>query len=162
MNPQLAIRKAAPADAALLHRWITALAVYEREPDAVKVSVAKLAEQLSAASPPFECFIAESDGVPAGMALFFLTYSTWRGTVGVHLEDLYVEERYRGLGIGAALLAKLAAETVHRGGARLEWAVLDWNEPAMRFYRALGAAPVPGWSIWRLDDAALDALAAEA
>jgi len=155
----VAIRFAGPADAATLHRFIVGLAVYEREPDAVQVTPAELAAQLAAPRPPFECLLAERDGTPAGFALFFQSYSTWRGRPGVYLEDLFVDEAHRRRGVGTALLRRLAALAVERGCARLEWAVLDWNEPAMAFYRTLGAEPLDEWTTWRVSGAALARLA---
>lgn len=162
MNPSFTIRRAQAADAAEIFRLIQALALYEREPDAVEVRVEDLAQQLCSSPPPFECLLAEHEGRVVGMALYYETYSTWRGRIGIHLEDLFVEAEHRGAGIGAALLAALARETVQRGGARLEWSVLDWNETAIGFYRNLGAAPLAGWTTWRLDGAALTALSASA
>lgn len=158
----LAIRFAGPADAALVHRFIGALAAYEREPDAVEVDVATLADQLGDPDPPFECLIAEWRGEPAGFAVFFHSYSTWRGRRGLYLEDLFVQPAHRRRGIGRALLRRLAGLAVERGCARFEWAVLDWNTPAHDFYRTLGAAPLDAWTTWRLDGPALAALAAEA
>ena len=154
-----AIRFATPADAATILALIRALAAYEREPDAVEASEATLASQLAEPSPPFECLIAEVDGEAAGFALFFHTYSTWRGRRGLWLEDLFVRPEHRGAGIGRALLVELARLAVARGCARFEWTVLDWNELAIGFYRGLGAAPLDEWTTWRLDGAALAALA---
>lgn len=154
------IRAATAGDAEIILRFIRELAAYEREPGAVEVDEVTLAAQLSEPSPPFECLIAE-DGGPVGFALYFTTYSTWRGRRGIHLEDLWVTPPARGRGVGRALLARLAAIACERGCARLEWAVLDWNELAMSFYRGLGAKPMDEWTTWRLSDAALAALAAE-
>lgn len=156
------IRKATPADAELIHRFIVELAVYEREPDAVEVTPEVLAAQLSADVPPFECVIAEEGDEPVGFALFFATYSTWRGAPGLYLEDLYVTPEYRHRGHGRALLAHLAAIATERGCGRFEWSVLDWNEPAIGFYQALGARPVSDWTRFRLSRGALQALAGEA
>lgn len=158
----VAIRFAGPADAATLHRFIVGLAVYEREPDAVRVTPAELAAQLASARPPFECLLGERDGVAVGFALFFQSYSTWRGRPGLYLEDLFVEEAHRHRGVGTALLRRLAALAVERGCARLEWAVLDWNEPAIAFYRTLGAEAMSEWTTWRVTDDALARLAAPA
>ena len=161
------LRRAGPSDAATILRFIRELAEYEKEPDAVQVDEATLRAQLSASEPPFECVIAQlevddGDGRaqrPVGFALFFHTYSTWRGRRGLYLEDLYVSPRARGRGVGRALLAELARLAVERGCARMEWSVLDWNELAIGFYQELGARPMRGWSTWRLQGAALDALA---
>lgn len=156
------IRFASPSDAEDIHRFVVELAIYEREPDAVEVTPEILRDQLASERPPFECLIAEDAGEPVGMALFFPTYSTWRGRSGIHLEDLYVRPAFRGRGHGLALLRRLAALAVERGCARLEWAVLDWNAPAIRFYEALGALPLGEWTTWRVDGQALDALARSA
>lgn len=139
------IRQARPEDADLLLRFIRELAEYEREPDAVKVTAATLAAQMRQAQPPFECLIADLADQPVGFALFFATYSTWLGRPGIYLEDLYVTPVARGQGIGRALLQELAIITRKRGGGRLEWSVLDWNQPAIDFYRRLGAAPKAEW-----------------
>ncbi len=153
------IRPADPDDADTIHAFITGLAVYERAPEAVEVTPAELRRQLASAEPPFECLLAFDAGRPVGFALFFATYSTWRGRSGIHLEDLFVPEVERGRGIGTALLQRLAALAIARGCARLEWAVLDWNEPALRFYRGLGAEALDEWTTHRLSGAALESLA---
>lgn len=155
------IRFAGPDDAATLHRFIVALAVYEKEPDAVEVTPAILAAQMASERPPFECLLAEDDEKRAlGFALFFQSYSTWRGRPGIYLEDLFVDEAERGHGVGRALLERLAELAVERECARLEWAVLDWNEPAIGFYRSLGAVAQDEWTVNRLADDALRVLAA--
>jgi GNAT superfamily N-acetyltransferase len=155
------IRFARPDDAPTLLRFIRELAVYEREPDAVEVTEAQLSQQLADDPPPFECLLAEEAGEPLGMALFFHTYSTWRGRRGVHLEDLWVTPSARRRGVGRALLRRLARVTRERGCARLEWAVLDWNELAISFYRGVQATPMEEWTTWRLDGEALARLADE-
>lgn len=161
MSPR--IRFATPEDAELLHRFIRELAAYEREPDAVEVTVGELRAQLSQPQPPFECIVAERDGeggVQAlGFALFFGSYSTWRGRPGLYLEDLFVPPEHRGEGVGRALLAALARLARDRGCARLEWSVLDWNTPAIGFYERLGARPRSEWTTYRLTDDALAQLA---
>ena len=155
----LTIRFAGPDDAATLHRFIVALAVYEKEPDAVEVTPAILEAQMRSVRPPFECLLAEDDGRALGFALFFQSYSTWRGRPGIYLEDLFVDEAERHRGVGRALLVRLAALAVERECGRLEWAVLDWNEPAIRFYRSLGAVAQDEWTVNRLTDDALRGLA---
>lgn len=144
------LRAAAPDDAAAIHRLIVDLATYEREPEAVVVTAAELRAQLAAARPPFECLLAEVDGEVVGFALYFHNYSTWRGRPGLYLEDLFVQPALRGRGIGKQLLVRLAQLAVERGCARMEWAVLDWNAPAIGFYRSLGAQPLTEWTIFRL------------
>lgn len=145
------IRFARPEDAAVLHRFISELAAYEREPDAVEATVEGLAEDLRRSSPPFECLLAELEGAPVGFALFFHSYSTWRGRRGLYLEDLWVTPTARRQGIGGRLLRALAALSVERGCARMEWSVLNWNELAIEFYAGLGARPMSDWTTWRLD-----------
>jgi len=135
--------------------FICELATYEREPDAVETTSDTLRAQLSAERPPFECVIAELDGAPAGFALFFHNYSTWRGRPGVYLEDLFVRKHLRGKGIGKALLLEVARTAVARDCARLEWAVLDWNQSAIDFYLSLGAVPMSEWTVFRLTGDAL-------
>jgi len=124
----------------------------------VEATEAGLAAQLADPDPPFGCLLAESDGVIVGFVLFFRNYSTWRGRPGLYVEDLFVLPRHRGLGAGRALFAAVAARAVALGCARVECAVLDWNEPAHAFYRAMGARPLPDWTLWRLDGPALPAL----
>ena len=158
----VSLRFAEPSDAETLHRFIVELAIYEREPDAVEVTVDELRAQLSADAPPFECLLAEREGFAVGFALFFHSYSTWRGRRGIYLEDLYVTERFRGRGVGQLLLAALAGLARRRGCARLEWSVLNWNAPAIGFYQQLGAQPRSDWTTWRLDGEPLLALAASA
>jgi GNAT superfamily N-acetyltransferase len=162
------IRRATPADAAAVHELIRALAAYEREPDAVRATPASLAEQMRSERPPFECLLAEETGGPAGpapravgFALFFTSYSTWRGRPGIWLEDLFVREEARGRGVGAALLRAVGRLAAERGCARLEFSVLDWNEPAIGFYRSLGAVPMDEWTVFRFADEALRRLGAE-
>ena len=153
------IRPATSADVSLILRFIRELALYEREPDAVVATEDDLLRDGWGATPRFRCVIAESDGEPAGFALFFTSYSTWRGHHGVRLEDLYVTPAARGKGIGKALLQHLAQIAVAEGCPRLEWDVLNWNQPAIDFYQSLGAVPLSEWTIMRLTDKALDDLA---
>jgi len=154
------LRFAGPADAGTLMRFIQELADYEKEPDAVEVDEATLAAQLAEPHPPFECVLAELEDGPVGFALFFHNYSTWRGRRGLHLEDLWVTPAARSRGVGRGLMAELARIAEERGCARLEWAVLDWNELALGFYRSLGAHPMKGWTTWRLHGDGLTKLAA--
>lgn len=154
------IRPAAPEDVAAVVGLIRELATYEREPDAVVATEDGVRSALFGPSPAVYCHVAEVDGEVVGFALWFLNFSTWLGRHGIYLEDLYVRPAYRGRGLGRALLATLAAVAAERGYGRVEWSVLDWNSPAHAFYRSLGAAPMDEWTVWRLDEAALRALAA--
>lgn len=153
------VRAAEPRDVTDILRLIRALASYEREPDAVRATEASLKETLFAPNAQVFGLVAEHEGAVVGIAIWFLNYSTWTGRPGLYLEDLFVEDRVRGLGIGKALFRALAREALARGCARLDWAVLDWNEPAMDFYRAIGGAPQTGWQPWRLAGEALEAMA---
>lgn len=153
------IRPAAPADVPLILRFVRELADYEREPDAVEATEPMLHEALFGARPVAEAAIASADGEEAGFALFFHNFSTWTGRPGIYLEDLYVTPAARGAGVGKALLRHLAGLAVDRGCARFEWAVLDWNTPAIDFYRAMGAKPMDEWTVQRVTGDALRRLA---
>lgn len=155
----LSIRPAAAADVATILRFIRELAAYEREPHAVETNAPMLHAALFGATPAAEAIVAERDGVPIGFALFFHTYSTWTGRRGLWLEDLYVTPEARGSGAGGKLLEALAALALDRDCARFEWSVLDWNTPAIDFYRAKGALPQDEWTTQRVTGAALHALA---
>lgn len=153
------LRTAVPADVPAILGMINDLAVYEKEPDAVKNTEEMLHANLFGTNPQIYAHVVDSDvaGEPiVGFALWFLNYSTWEGTHGIHLEDLYVRPEARGGGHGKALLKNLARIAVERGYARVEWSVLDWNEPSINFYKSFGATPMDGWSVFRLDGAALD------
>ena len=149
------VRFATADDADVILRFIRGLAAYEREPDAVVATAAGLRAQIESASPPFECLIADDGDSPLGFALFYRSYSTWLGQPALFLEDFFVEEKYRGRGAGLALIRRLAAIARERGYSRLEWRVLDWNEPAHRFYRSIGAFPIDEWTVWRIEGDAL-------
>jgi len=153
------IRVARPGDQAAIRSLVVALAVYEREPDAVKATEADLAEALFGPDALAECLLAERDGKALGLALYFRNFSTWTGKTGIYLEDLFVVPEARGLGVGKALLATLAGIAVTRGYARLEWAVLDWNTPAIGFYQALGAEMMNEWTVVRMQGEGLRTLA---
>jgi GNAT superfamily N-acetyltransferase len=155
------IRPATPADVPTLLRFIRELALYEREPHAVVATEADLLRDGFGPAPRFRALIADVDGAPAGFALFFTSYSTWRGHHGIRLEDLYVTPELRGQGIGKALLARVAQIAVAEGCPRLEWDVLDWNAPAIAVYERLGAHILTEWRIMRLSGDALTALAAQ-
>ena len=152
------IRAARPGDEPDILRLITALAVYEREPDAVKTTLADLTEALFGDHPRVWVHLAEQDGRAVGVALWFLTYSTWSGRPTLYLEDLFVEESARGTGTGLALFRALGAEAKRLRCARMDWAVLDWNTPAKAFYTRMGARHVTGWEPWRLDGEGLERL----
>ncbi|WP_104179586.1 GNAT family N-acetyltransferase [Arthrobacter sp. B0490] len=154
------IRAARPADVPVILQLIHDLALYEREPDAVKNTVASLQDALFGKKPTIYAHVAEAGGQVQGFALWFLNYSTWEGVNGIYLEDLYVRPEARGAGHGKALLANLARIAAERGYARVEWSVLDWNEPSIRFYEQLGARPQSGWSTFRLTGGALAEVAA--
>ncbi|MBB3844216.1 MULTISPECIES: GNAT family N-acetyltransferase [Xanthomonas] len=161
-EPALQIRAATPDDVALLHELITALAVYEREPDAVKASPADLRVSLFGDGATAHALICEQNGQALGFAVYFFNYSTWLGRNGLYLEDLFVRPQARGQGAGLALLRHLARLAVQRGCGRFEWSVLDWNQPAIAFYQAAGAQPMDGWTVYRLDGERLAAFAAGA
>ncbi len=154
------IRPATPADIPTILALIIDLAVYEREPDAVEASEAQLHEALFGPRPIAEAVIAEHDGTPVGTAVFFTNFSTWTGRGGLYLEDLYVRPEARGLGLGKALLVHLAGIAVARGYGRFQWQVIDWNEPAIGFYKSLGAVAQPEWIGMRVEGEALAKLAA--
>lgn len=155
----LTIRFATPEDVATVLRFIRELAEFEREPDAVEATEAGLAAALFGDRPAAEALIAERDGAPLGFALFFHNFSTWTGKRGIYLEDLYVTPEARGAGVGTALLRHIAGIALDRGCARFEWAVLDWNTPAIEFYTAMGADSMDEWTVRRVHGPALVALA---
>jgi len=157
-----AIRPAVADDCDLIADLIRELAVYERLEGQAKATPADLRRHLFGPRPFAEVLIAEVDGRPVGFALYFPTFSTFRGSPGLYLEDLFVRLAYRGRGIGKGLLARLAATVRERGFGRLEWAVLNWNEPSIGFYRSLGAVPMDDWTVYRLADEPLVALAEKA
>jgi GNAT superfamily N-acetyltransferase len=157
----LAIRPAVPGDAGLVLSLIRELAEYEKLGDKVDATEAMIDEALFALGATQRCDIAEWDGQVAGQALWFTNFSTFRGRNGLYLEDLYVRPAFRGKGIGRALLARLAQECEARAWPRMEWVVLDWNQPAIDFYRSLGATLAEDWRLCRLDGEALKRLARE-
>lgn len=169
-RPARRVRRAGPDDVAAMHAMVVELAEYERSPESVEATAEDLhaalfggAEQQVAHAHVAEVGGTAGDGWQVvGMAVWFRTYSTWTGRAGIWLEDLYVRPDHRGLGVGSALLAELAATCVRAGHRRLEWTVLDWNTAAQGVYRSVGAAPMDDWTTWRLDGDALGALAATA
>ncbi len=157
----LAIRQARPGDAGLVLSFIRALAEYERLAHEVVATEADIEAALFGPSPRAFCDIAEWEGEPAGFALWFYNFSTFRGRHGIYLEDLFVQPEFRSKGIGRALLGHLAKRCMAEGLARLEWWVLDWNEPALQVYRSIGAVPMDGWTVQRMTGEALQRLAEE-
>lgn len=160
MAPALDIRPAVRDDVALLLELIGELADYERLRDEVVADAALLERHLFGERPVAEAAVAELDGEAVGYALFFPTFSTFLGRPGMWLEDLFVRPARRGAGVGRALLVHVAQLAVARGCGRLEWSALDWNEPALAFYRGLGARRASEWQLHRLDGTALSAVAA--
>ena len=158
----LSIRPATRADLPLIAALIRELADYEKLAHEVRFDEAVLGDHLFGPRPMAEVIIGEVDGVAQGFALFFHNFSTFEGRPGIYLEDLFVRPAARGGGLGKALLAHLARLALERGCARLEWWVLDWNEPAIGFYRKLGARPMDEWTTMRLDGEALAQLGATA
>ncbi len=157
------LRPATPADAELIHALVYELATYERCPEQVEATPETLRATLFPAdgsAPVAHALLAEADGEPAGFALYFFNYSTWLARPGLYLEDLFVRPAFRGRGIGKALLLHLARVAHEQGCGRMEWAVLDWNQPAIDFYESLGAQRLTEWTVCRLDRAALAAAAA--
>lgn len=151
----VSIRPAEPGDEQVLLSLIHELAVYEREPDQVKTTSEQLATALFGPTPLAEAVLAEVEGEVVGFALFFTNFSTWVGRPGLYLEDLFVRESRRGCGVGKALLLHLAGIARERNYGRMEWSVLDWNQPAIDFYRSLGATGMDEWTVFRLDEQAL-------
>ena len=156
------IRRARPGDERAVHALIRDLAVYEKLEHEAVASVQDIRDALFAEHPRTWALLAEEDGLPLGFALYFQNFSTFLGRPGIYLEDLFVEPAHRGRGIGRRLLQRLAVEVVEARGGRLEWAVLDWNRPAIDFYRSLGAVPMDEWTVFRLAGDALERFAAEA
>lgn len=159
--PHFKIKPATEADVPLVLSFIKELAAYEKLPHQVVATEEMLCETLFGARRVAEVIVGYLDGEPASFALFFHNFSTFLGRPGIHLEDLYVRPEMRGRGIGRAMLAYLAHLAKERQCGRLEWWVLDWNEPAIRFYRSIDAVPMEEWTVHRLTGEALDRLASE-
>ena len=153
------IRRATAADAAQILEFIRALAAFERAPDAVTATEEGLVRDGFGPNPLYRCLVADYDGQPAGFAFYFFNYSTWVGRPGIYVEDLFVLPQFRRLGIGRELLRQVAAIAVETGCQRLQWEVLDWNTPAIDFYRAIGAEFLDEWRNVRLSGEALRDLA---
>lgn len=162
----IGIRAARIDDAALILELVKDLATYERDPDAVVMTEDLVRKHIFGVGlapgergPVAEALIGEVDGVAQGCAIFFHNFSTWAGRPGVYLEDLFVRPEVRGVGLGKALLAAVARIAVDRGCARMDWLVIDWNEPAIGFYKSLGARPLNDWTVFRLEDEHLQRVA---
>ena len=160
----LTLRPATPSDVPAILGFIRELALYEREPDAVLTTEADLLRDgfpsdESQSPRRFHCLMADWDATPVGFALYFYNYSTWEGRPGIYLEDLYVQPAQRGKGIGKSILTRLAAIAVEEDCARFEWSVLDWNQPSIDFYHAMGAVMKSEWRGMRVDGEALRNLA---
>ena len=155
----LSIRRAEPADAALVYELVCALADYEKLRHEVDATPEEIAKALFAPEPRLYCDLAEWNGEAGGFAVWFLNFSTFRGRHGIYLEDIFVRPAFRQRGIGKALMARLARLCVERGFARFEWSVLDWNTPSIDFYRAMGATVMDDWRICRLSGEALQRFA---
>ena len=160
----MTIREAAPADVPAILQLVRDLATYEKEPDAVRATESDFRAALfpDEGAPTTFAHVAEVEGRVVGMAVWYLTFSTWTGVNGIWLEDLFVEPEQRGAGLGRELLATLARTCVDRGYQRLEWWVLDWNEPSIGFYESLDARAQDEWTVFRMDGAALETLGAAA
>lgn len=155
----MTVRPVRPDDVPTLVALVRELGDYEKALDEVRLTEEQLHACLFGEAPALFGHVAEQDGAVVGLALWFLNFSTWRGTHGLYLEDLYVRPGHRGAGLGRELLRTLAAVCVERGYSRLEWSVLDWNTPSIEFYKAAGAVPMDGWTVFRLTDGALTAFA---
>ena len=157
----MTVRPIRPDDVPAVVGLVRELAEYEEAPQEARMTEAQLAAALFGDAPRLFGHVALADGDVVGMALWFLNFSTWRGTHGVYLEDLYVRPGHRGSGLGRELLRTLADLCVQRGYGPLEWSVLDWNTPSIDFYRAAGAVPMDEWTVFRLTDDALTAFAGD-
>jgi GNAT superfamily N-acetyltransferase len=155
----MSVRPVRPEDVPALVGLVRELAEYEKALDEVRLTEQQLHDSLFGAAPALFGHVAVAGDEVVGLALWFLNFSTWRGTHGVYLEDLYVRPEHRGSGLGRELLRTLAEVCVQRGYSRLEWSVLDWNAPSIEFYRAAGAVPMDEWTVFRLTDDALAAFA---
>jgi GNAT superfamily N-acetyltransferase len=156
----MSVRPIRPDDVPAVVALVRELADYEKALHEARLTEEQLSGVLFGDAPALFGHVAEDDGEVVGMALWFLNFSTWRGTHGIYLEDLYVQPGHRGGGLGKELLRTLAAVCVERGYSRLEWSVLDWNTPSIDFYKAAGAVPMDGWTVFRLTDDALTTFAA--
>jgi GNAT superfamily N-acetyltransferase len=157
----MSIRPAAIADTEEILAMIYELALYEKAPDEAKATREQIVDTFFCQDPKVFCEIVEVDGAVAGLAIWFLNYSTWQGKHGIYLEDLFIRPEFRGAGYGKALLKHLASICDDRGYGRFQWWVLDWNEPAIEFYKSLGAVAMDEWTVYRVSEEALTNLARE-
>ena len=157
----MSIRPATIADTEEILAMIYELALYEKAPDEAKATREQIVDTFFCQDPKVFCEIVEVDGAIAGLAIWFLNYSTWQGKHGIYLEDLYIRPEFRGAGYGKALLKHLASICDDRGYGRFQWWVLDWNEPAIEFYKSLGAVDMDEWTVYRVSEEALTNLARE-
>ena len=157
----MSIRPATIADTEEILAMIYELALYEKAPDEAKATREQIIETFFCKDPKVFCEIVEVDGAVAGLAIWFLNYSTWQGKHGIYLEDLFIRPEFRGAGYGKALLKHLASICDDRGYGRFQWWVLDWNEPAIEFYKSLGAVAMDEWTVYRVSEEALTNLARE-
>lgn len=157
----MSIRPATIADTDEILALIYELALYEKAPEEAKATREQIIDSFFCENPKVFCEIVEVDGDIAGLAIWFLNYSTWQGKHGIYLEDLFIRPQFRGKGFGKALLKHLAAICEARGYGRFQWWVLDWNEPSIEFYKALGAVAMDEWTVYRVSEDALTKLARE-
>ena len=153
------IRFARKEDTPRIHTLIKDLALYEKAPLEAKATLEQIDESLFSDDPHAFCHVVEVDGTVVGISIWFLNYSTWLGKPGIYLEDLYIDPAYRGKGFGLALLKELAKICIERNYERLQWWVLDWNEPSIEFYKSLGAEAMDEWTVYRVSGEALRKLA---
>jgi GNAT superfamily N-acetyltransferase len=153
------IRLARKEDTPRIHALIKDLALYEKAPQEAKATLEQIDESLFSDDPHAFCHVVEVDGTVVGISIWFLNYSTWLGKPGIYLEDLYIDPAYRGKGLGLALLKELAKICIERDYERLQWWVLDWNEPSIEFYKSLGAEAMDEWTVYRVSGDALKKLA---
>ena len=154
------IRFARKEDSPRIHTLIKDLALYEKAPLEAKATLEQINESLFSDNPHAYCHVVEVDGTVVGISIWFLNYSTWLGKPGIYLEDLYIDPAHRGKGFGLALLKDLAKICIERDYERLQWWVLDWNEPSIEFYKSLGAEAMDEWTVYRVSGDALKKLAA--
>ena len=159
--PEFSIRSSTAEDCELILGFIKELAEYEKLSHEVVATPETLRESLFGDKPYAEVLIAEYRDKPVGYALYFHNYSTFTGRPGIYLEDIYIQPHVRGMGFGKSLLSYLAKTAVDKDFTRVEWSVLDWNEPSIQFYRSIGAVPMDGWTVQRLDGSALGKFAEE-